>query len=201
MPQSLILLKSLPSESYLHELQEQGVYRASMSFLPGGCYAGAALWDGSTSYQARSGTMSASAAGTCPDPADTVGCLVWEILEVVRKVSPAMPLDFNAFLFLEVEAGRGSDYTDLVLRVGGEDDGTTDYVETDRGREYVAAGRLIGCGTYNTVVEVLADDHDRLLEILDQLTDVEIVTQYSVGRLAAEDTRGFGPGETADVDG
>ena len=44
MPQGLMLLKELPDEDYLHRLQDQGVLRASMTFLPGGCYAGAGLF-------------------------------------------------------------------------------------------------------------------------------------------------------------
>jgi hypothetical protein len=200
LPQSLILLKNLPDPDYLHNLQAEGILRASMNFLPGGCWAGAGLYDASPSY-AMSGTSGTMADSGCPDPMDTVGCKLWEIMELVRKVSPTAPLGFNAFMFVEVEAGRGSEFVDLVLRVGGTDEGNTDYVETDRGREYVAAARLIGCGSYNTVVEVLADDHDRLLEILDQLTDVSIVKDYSVGRLAAADTRGFGTGDTAAVGG
>jgi hypothetical protein len=50
-------------------------------------------------------------------------------------------------------------------------------------------------------VEVLAEDHDRVLEVLDQVTDLGFVRQYSVGRLAASDARGFGVGETAGVGG
>ncbi len=199
MPQSLVLLKQLPDENYLHNLQAEGVLRASMNFLPGGCYAGAGLYDASPSY-AMSGTSGMAADSTCPNPEDRVGCALWEIIAILRKLSSARPLDFNAFLFLEVEAGAGSDYADHLLRVGGPDDGSSDYVETEQGLEYVAAGRLLGCGTYNTVVEVLAQDHSRLLAVIDQLTDVSVVKQFSVGRLAATDTRGFGEPQEAPSD-
>jgi hypothetical protein len=199
LPQSLILLKELPDPDYLHNLQSQGVLRASMNFLPGGCYAGAGLYDASTVYTTRSETMSADS--TCPDPMDTTGCLIWELMETLHKYSAAMPLDFNAFAFLEVEPGRGADFLDVVQRFAIAVGPGTDYTETDRGREYVASGRMIGCGTYNTMVEVLAEDHDRMLEVLDAVTDQPFVRQYSVGRLAADDARGFGEGETAGIGG
>ena len=200
MPQSLILLKSLPDPDYLHNLQAEGILRASMSFLPGGCWAGAGLYDASPSY-AMSGTSGTQADSGCPDPMDTVGCKLWEIIELLKKVSGAKELEFNAFVFLEVEPGRGGDFLEVVQRVAGAEGPGTEYSQTDQGREYVAAGRLIGCGTYNTVVEVLADSHDRLLEVLDQVTDQAFVRDYSVGRLAAADARGFGEGETAGLPG
>jgi hypothetical protein len=150
--------------------------------------------------------MSATSGGKaadsgCPDPSDTAGCKLWEIMEQLHRLSWAEPLDFNAFAFLEVEPGRGSDFLDVVQRVAQADGPGTDYRETDRGREYVASGRLIGCGTYNTVVEVLAEDHERVLEVLDQVTDLAFVRQFSIGRLAADDARGFGGGETAGTGG
>jgi len=201
VPQSLILLKELPDPDYLHNLQSQGILRASMSFLPGGCYQGAGLYDASPVYSTRSAEMSTTADSGCPDPMDQVGCLMWEIMEQLHKVSFAEPLAYNAFAFLEVEPGRGSDFLEVLQRVAQSEGPGTDYTETERGREYVAGGRLIGCGTYNTVVEVLAEDHDRMLEVLDQVTDLGFVRQYSVGRLAADDARGFGKGETAGVGG
>jgi hypothetical protein len=201
LPQSLILLKSLPEPDYLHNLQAQGILRASMNFLPGGCYAGAGLFDASPVYSTRSAEMSGTADSTCPNPDDPVSCNIWEIMEILHKLSHAMPLDFNAFAFLEVEPGRGSEFLEVLQEVAQSEGPGTDYTVTDKGREYVAAGRLIGCGTYNTVVEVLAEDHDRVLEVLDRITDLGFVRQYSVGRLAAEDARGFGEDETAGVGG
>jgi hypothetical protein len=201
LPQSLILLKELPGPDYLHNLQAQGVLRASMTVLPGGCYAGAGLYDASPVYSTRSAEMSSTADSGCPNPDDKAGCLIWELFEKLHRLSWAEPLDYNAFAFLEVEAGRGQDFLDVVQRVAQAEGPGTDYTETDRGREYVAAARLIGCGTYNTVVEVLAEDHDRVLEVLDQVTDLGFVRQYSVGRLAAGDARGFGKGETAGIEG
>jgi hypothetical protein len=197
LPQSLILLKSLPDPDYLHSRYEEGIYRATMNFLPGGCWAGAALFNASTEYTTRSTTM-ASSASSCPDPMDTLGCLIWEALEIVRKVSNTYPLAFNSFAFLEREAGTTDAFLRAVEEIAGPDDGSTDYVDQGRGREYVAAAHLIGCGTYNTVVEVLADDHDRMLEILHGVTDLPSVKQYAVGRVRADDTRGWGePDRTA----
>lgn len=206
LPQSLILLKNLPNPDYLHDLQAHGALRASMSFLPGGCWQGAGLFDASPSYlmatdgssegdPAPEGTTtsaSTSADSACPHPEDTIGCLLWELFDAVGKVSPMVPLAFNAFLFAEVEPGAGGEYMEKVRAVGGPDVGSLEYVRTERGREYLAAAHLIGCGTYNTVVEVLADDHERMLEVLHALTDLRIVRQYSVGRLRASDARGFG---------
>jgi hypothetical protein len=192
LPQSLLLLKKLPDPDYLHNLQAEGVFRASMNFLPGGCWEGAALYDASPSYAMSATTGGTRADSGCPDPSDTVGCLLWELIDTVRKVSNTVPSDFNAFAFVEVSPGAGSEFLDIVEQAGSGMDGPG---------EYVAAGRLIGCGTYNTVVEVLSNDHDRMLQILDRITDVAIVRQYSVGRLAAQDARGFGSGETAGVGG
>ena len=201
MPQSLILLKELPEPDYLHNFQAQGILRASMNFLPGGCYQGAGLFDASPVYTTRSAEMSTTADSTCPDPTDKVGCLIWETMEQLHKLSWAEPLDFNAFAFLEVEPGRGGDFLEVLQRVASAEGPGFDYTETDRGREYVAGARLIGCGTYNTVVEVLAEDHERMLEVLDQVTDLGFVRQYSVGRLAADDARGFGERKSAGVGG
>jgi hypothetical protein len=201
VPQSLILLKELPEPDYLHNLQEQGTLRASMNFLPGGCYAGAGLFDASPVYSTRSAEMSSTADSTCPNPADTTGCLIWELMEQLHKYSFMEPLAYNAFAFLEVEPGGGADFLDVAQRVAGAEAVEDGYTETDRGLEYIAVGRMIGCGTYNTLVEVLADDHGRLIEVLDALTDQASVRQYSVGRVAAEDTRGFGTPGTADVVG
>ena len=203
MPQSLILLKTLPEPDYLHDLQERGVYRASMNFLPGGCYAGAALYDASASYKPLSAdtstSSSSSADSTCPDPGDTTGCLMWEIFDQLHKLSWAEPLEFNAFVFLEIEAGRGAEHLDLVQRVAGPESKASGYTETELGLEYLAYGRLLGCGSYNAVAEVLADDHERMQTIVDAITDSSAVRRYSLGRLAARDTRGFGEREAVEI--
>src|SRR5690242_16748230 len=109
----------MPDPEYLHDLQAQGVLRASMNFLPGGCYAGAGLYDASASYAPLSADAPASADSGCPDPADTAGCLIWEIFDQLHKISFAEPLSYNSFLFLEFEAGRGAEHLDLVQRVAG----------------------------------------------------------------------------------
>ena len=192
MPQTLVLFKKLPYEEYLKDLQAREVYRAAMNFLPGGCYAGAALYDASAQYSTRSYSTKSTTADTCPYPNDAAQCLVWEAMATVRKVSFGRPQPFNAFVFLEVQGGEGDAFTELVLDVGGPDDGTTDAVVTDQGQEYIAAANLFGCGAYNTVFEVLAESHDRLLEVLRRLTDTRIVKQHSVGRLAPHDAFGFG---------
>lgn len=209
LPQSMILLKSLPNPDYLHDLQAHGALRASMSFLPGGCWQGAGLFDASPSYLTSQGGTSpgdpapegtstdatARADSACPDPEDILGCLLWELWDAVGKVSPMVPLAFNAFLFVEVEPGAGDEYMAKVREVGGPSAGSAEYVTTERGREYLAAAHLIGCGSYNVVVEVLADNHERMLEVLHALTDLRTVRQYSVGRLRATDARGFGKGD------
>jgi hypothetical protein len=215
LPQTLVLFKKLPYPDYLTDLQSREVYRAVMRFLPGGCYAGAALFDASpmyamsgdvTSGDGSSGTPTAmtttttstsTIAATCPYPDDPAQCKIWEIMEIVRKVSPTKPLAYNSFAVLEVVPGSISRFMEHVLEVSGDDDGTTNYVERDTGLEYVAAGRLIGCGTENVVLEVLADSHDRMLEILHACTDSELVRQFSVCRLARSGAVGFGESNAA----
>lgn len=184
-----MLLKELPDENYLHDLQERGILRASMSFLPGGCYAGAGLFDSPMSYVTSDGP---TADTMCPNPMDTVGCLLWETMAAVQKLSHMRPFDYNAFLFVEREPGTADSYTEAVLRASGGEAGEDGLLETDRGLQYVAAAHLVGCGAYNSVVEVLAEDHDRMVEVLHALTDLPYVRQYALGRVRADDTRGFG---------
>jgi hypothetical protein len=142
-------------------------------------------------------TMSADS--TCPDPNDTSACLMWEAQQQMHKLSAARPLEFNAFVFFEIEPGRGSEHIDLVQRVAGPASQADGYTVTDMGQEYIAYARLLGCGSYNAVAEVLADDHDRLHAVVDAITDFGAVRQYALGRVAAEDTRGFGEPELAEI--
>jgi hypothetical protein len=126
---------------------------------------------------------SVSAADTCPTPDDPVNCNLWEILEILKKLSSAQPQDFNAFLFLKVRAGARAAWANVVREIG---------AAADADSAFVAAGHLQGCGPYNAVVEILADDHDQLLDLQLRITDVEGVEEYALGRVSAEDTRGWG---------
>jgi hypothetical protein len=182
VPQSLILLKKLPDPDYLHNRQAEGIYRASMNFLPGGCYEGAALFDASPSYATpRSATLSTSA-DSCPDPTDTAGCLIWEVVYAVGKLSNGLARLFNSFLLVKVAPGHQQRWMGMI----GE-------LHADLGDDvYLAAGHLLGCGPYNAVVEILSDDHERMHELQLRVTDHEAVQELSVGRVAAHDTRGWG---------
>jgi hypothetical protein len=178
----MILFKTLPSSEYIADLVERGVLRAGMTFLPGSCYAGAGLYPETTMY-ATSGTADGSAASACPDPDDTVGCLEWEILQILHKFSYGIPQAFNAFVFAEVRAGDREKWA-------ADAEGVLGDLLVDG--DYFASGHLIGCGSYNVAFELLTEDHQRLQRVILALTDREYVEDVMVGHLAAEDALGFG---------
>lgn len=190
MPQGLMLLKQLPDENYLHDLQGRGVLRASMNFLPGGCYAGAGLFNATRSYVGTSSDAPMPEA-MCPDPSDPVGCQTYEIVDRIRKLSFQRPLEFNAFVFLELEPGSHEEHAARARDLSGADEG---YSDNGFGPEYLATGTLLGCGRYNLAVEVLASDHRRMQELVHAVTDHPSVRGYGLGRLRGVDCRGFAEG-------
>jgi hypothetical protein len=185
--QRIILIKELPSREYIADLVERGVLRAGMTFLPGSCYAGAGIYPETTMY-AMSGSADASASDACPDPGDTVGCLQWEIFELLHKLSYGFPQSYNAFVFAQVRAGSRDQWAKDVEGVLGDLVGDGDYF---------ANGHLMGCGPYNVVFELLTEDHQRLQRVILALTDKEYVEDVMVGHLAAADALGFGESGTA----
>jgi hypothetical protein len=193
--QRLILFKTLPSKTYLDEKISDGTLRAAMTFLPGTCYAGAGIYPETAAY---SSPMSYTGSGTgsgCPDPEDTVACKEWEVLDFLQKHSFGFPQAFNAFVFVELRAGFRTEWERHAVQVSRD---LREELAADAQPEYLAAGHLNGCGSYNAVFEFLTSDHARLQRCILRLTDKEYVLDTMVGHLAADDAKGFGePGRKA----
>jgi len=181
--QRIILFKELPSGDYIPDLVARGVLRAGMTFLPGSCYAGAGIYPETTMYATSGSTGDAEAADACPYPTDPVRCLQWEIEQALHKLSFGIPQAYNAFVFAEVRSGSREQWMHDAEGVAGE---------LSEGDDYFAAGHLIGCGSYNVVFEFLTIDHQRLQRLIRILTDMEMVQDFMVGHLAAQDALGFG---------
>jgi len=172
--QTLVLMKSTGSADQLQRLQAEGLLRASAAVMSG-CYAAFGLAEGVTTRQLVSATEGCN-------PPYSMNCTLAELLAWLNKVSGAMPMENIAFALLTVEAGKLTAYGDRVRSLGLESlDGA-----------YVAVGRLSGCGAQNVLVEVMADDGDRMLDLLDSLTSADGVIDVQVLRVDPRDTRGFG---------
>ncbi|HUR15198.1 MAG TPA: hypothetical protein VM097_11975 [Mycobacteriales bacterium] len=192
MGQRVILFKTLPSGDYLDQMIRDGVLRAAMTFLPGGCYAGAGIYPETIAYRSStSQSTDAVAASACPYE-DPVQCKEWEILEILRKVSFGVPQAFNAFVFVEIRAGFRAEWERHVVEALQE---LEVDVNADADQEYFAAAHLVGCGSYNAMFELLTSDHERLQRCILRLTDLEYVEDVMVGHLAADDAKGFGDPE------
>lgn len=176
MVQTLVLMKSPGSADLLRRLQLEGVLRAAAGTMTG-CCAAVGLAEGPVSM-----TMSATLASGGCNPPYSMDCTLAELMEWLNKVSGGAVLANVAFALLQVDYGRLTEYEGSMReQLGGELPGA-----------YVAAGRLLGCGTHNVLVEVMADSYERMAELLRTFTDAPGVQAVSVLRIDPSQTAGFG---------
>lgn len=176
MTQTLVLMKGAGAADQLHRLQADGVLRVSAGTL-GGCYSAFGLAEGPMTARM---TTTLAAEG-CNPPYD-MDCTFAELMAWLQKVSGSRVLANVAFALLAVDYGRLSALEERLRGMGLD----------ELPNAYVAAGYVSGCGPHNVLVEVMADSHDRMIELLRMMTEHDGVLAVNVIRVDPEQTRGFG---------
>lgn len=173
MSQMVFVKRSLKDPDELHELQAQGLLRAS--FTPaGGGFAGLGF-----APSTRSATLSSTSL-MC-DPLDP-NCTVGELLAILEKASDVPAMRHVGFALVTAASGHREGWAGVVL----------ERASRAREADYVAAAHILGTGPFNGLVEVMSDDREAMLRTLLALTDVPGVVDAQFGFGRAEHTRGFG---------
>ena len=165
MAARMVIVPTLPEAEYLHAMQAQGLVRASMN-VQSGPNQGMAFATFATSDPCAPGT------------------LCYALLHIGDGPISDVPAMANmTFATLWVANGSRRAWADAVLAFKATLTGD-DY--------YLAAAHAFGPERYNAVVEVLADDHDRMYEIVLGVTDIPGVERIDLHTVVPEGTRGMG---------
>jgi len=176
---TLVLLKQAPDAATLDEWHSTHLVRASM-VVNLGCWAWIGFVDArnTMTFMARSAEV---VDGGC-NPPSPLNCSMAEIIAWLQKTSQKEAFPEIGFAVVTVSYGARGAFAEHVRNVA-----------SDLGDDvYVAAGSLIGCGKQTEIVEVMAQEQDRVLRLLVALTDFEGVVDVRILRGNADGSRGFG---------
>jgi hypothetical protein len=162
----MIIVPTLPEPDYLHSMQAAGTLRASLNVLRG-------------ANQGMAFAMSADSDPCAP------GTLCYQLLHIGDgPISWVPPKAQMTFATLVVANGSRRVWADAFLEFRASLTGD-DY--------YLAAAHAFGSDDrYNAVVEVLADEPDRMHELVLGATDIPGVEHVDLHVVVPEGTRGMG---------